>query len=179
MAQLNFDATNVDPNTGFEPVPAGDYIAFIEASEIKPTKENTGYYLQLVWRICEGQFSGRKLWHRINVQNKSQQAEEIGQRELSAVCHATGVIKVGDSSELHDKPCMLEVTYVPADGQYGAKNEVKRVKRRDGTSLGQGQATPGPQPGMFGSHTPAQPAAETSAAPAAAAGTATPPWARK
>lgn len=178
MAQLNFNAENVDPNTGFDPVPAGEYVAFIEESEVKPTKANTGMYLQLVWQICEGEFQGRKLWHRINIQNQSKQAEEIGQKELSAVCHATGVIKVGDSSELHDKPCILKVAYKPAEGEFLASNEVKGVK-----SLA-GQAAPSPQQGMFGGGQSApanqqQPAAAAAAGPApqAPAGN-KPPWAK-
>lgn len=179
MAQLNFDSTNVPTETGFEPVPAGDYIAFVEESEIKPTKNNDGFYLQFVWQICEGEQKGRKIWHRINIQNPNQKAEEIGQRELSAVCHATGKIKVGDSSELHDIPCLLEVVMKPADGQYAASNEVKRVRARNGQPVvGAGTS----QQGMFSSAT--QPAASAGdSVPAQqqvpAQATAPPPWARK
>lgn len=180
MAALNFDASGVPTETGFEPVPAGDYVAFIEESEIKPTRANDGYYLQLVWQICEGEHQGRKLWHRINVQNPSAKAEEIGQRELSAVCHATGRIKVGDSSELHDIPCVLSVVQKPADGQYSASNEVKRVSARNGAA-----PAASPQQGMFGGapHGVTADAAgnpppdhRPAAAPQAAA---VPPWQRK
>ncbi|MFU8817401.1 MAG: hypothetical protein ACNA7W_18800, partial [Pseudomonadales bacterium] len=97
----------------------------------------------------------------INIQNPNPKAEEIGQRELSAICHATGVIKVGDSSELHDKPCMISVVMKPADGQYAASNEVKRVQSLNGA----------PAMAVARSEAPA-----SQPAPAAVAA---PPWARK
>lgn len=128
MSQLNFDATTVDPDAGFDPIPAGDYLAMIEDSEIKPTRANTGMYLQLVWQVVEGDHKGRKVWDRINIQNQNQTAEEIGQKQLSAICHAVGVLRVADSAELHDKPCIIKVVMKPAEGQYTASNEVKGYK---------------------------------------------------
>lgn len=161
MSMLNFDATTVDPDTGFDPVPAGDYTAMIVDSEIKPTKAGTGMYLQLVWQVCDGQFSGRKIWDRINIQNPNQVAEEIGQKQLSAVCHAVGVLRVMDSAELHERPCLLKVIVKPGEGQYLATNEVKGYRTITGA----------PPPAMAA-------AAPRAQAPAAAA-VAAPPWARK
>ncbi|MFU8817400.1 MAG: DUF669 domain-containing protein, partial [Pseudomonadales bacterium] len=61
MSALNFDATNIPTESGFEPIPAGDYVAFIEESEIKPTQAGTGFYLQLVWQVLDGEQKGRKI----------------------------------------------------------------------------------------------------------------------
>ena len=159
-AQINFDATTVDPDTGFDPVPAGDYTAMIIGSEIKPTKAGTGMYLQLVWQVCDGQFAGRRIWDRINIQNPNQVAEEIGKKQLSSICHAVGVLRVIDSGELHDRPCALKVVVKPGEGQYLPTNEIKAHRSLSG------DAPP-----------PVARAASAPAAPAAAS--APPPWARK
>lgn len=161
MSQLNFDATTVAPDTGFDPVPAGDYTAMIVDSEIKPTKTGSGMYLQLVWQICDGQFANRRVWDRINIQNQNQMAEEIGRKQLSSICHAVGVLRVIDSAELHERPCSIKVVLKPGEGQYLPSNEVKGYRALDGSA-------PPPAVGR-----PAAPPAAPAAAVAA------PPWARK
>ncbi len=163
MAQLQFDATTVDPDTGFDPVPAGDYTAMIIDSEIKPTKAGNGMYLQLVWQVCDGQFSGRRIWDRINIQNPNQVAEEIGKKQLSSICHAVGVLRVIDSAELHDRPCSIKVTVKPGENGYLPSNEVKAYR-----------SLTGDQP------PPAVAARASAPAPAAAAvAGAPPPWAKR
>jgi len=42
MAQLNFDASKVDPSVPFEAVPSDKYTAEITKSELKPTKAGDG-----------------------------------------------------------------------------------------------------------------------------------------
>ena len=45
MATLNFDANQVEPTSGKDPIPAGKYVASISASEMKPTKNGNGQYV--------------------------------------------------------------------------------------------------------------------------------------
>jgi len=48
MADLRgFDARNVEQMDDFEPIPAGNYIAAVVASEMKPTKAGNGSFLEL------------------------------------------------------------------------------------------------------------------------------------
>ena len=42
MDLQGFDANTVEPNTSFEPLPAGWYTCVITSSEEKPTKAQTG-----------------------------------------------------------------------------------------------------------------------------------------
>jgi hypothetical protein len=59
MANLgNFDASQVDPASSFDPIPAGKYLATITESETKPTKNGSGSYLQLTFRILDGPYKG-------------------------------------------------------------------------------------------------------------------------
>jgi hypothetical protein len=52
MANLNgFNANQVEPATDFEPIPAGKYVAVVTASEMKPTKNGNGSYLELTFQV--------------------------------------------------------------------------------------------------------------------------------
>ena len=42
MSTINFNANEVEPSTGYDPIPAGKYQAVITESEMKPTKTETG-----------------------------------------------------------------------------------------------------------------------------------------
>jgi hypothetical protein len=125
---LNFDATQVAPANPLDPVPAGDYTVCIVDSEMKQTSSMNGYYLQLTLEVLEGEYAGRKIFDRLNLDNPNRQAVEIAQRTLSAICHAVGVMQVSDSAELHDKPLVAKVVVKPPRGEYGPSNEVKGYK---------------------------------------------------
>nr|MBA2479818.1 DUF669 domain-containing protein [Planctomycetota bacterium] len=64
MSLINFDATQFEPSTGKDPVPAGKYIAAIVESTMKPTKSGNGQYLEIEYQILDGEHKGRKLWSR-------------------------------------------------------------------------------------------------------------------
>lgn len=109
LSDLNFDANNVEPNKGFDVLPADDYTAIIESSEMKNTKDGNGKYLKLSFQIIEGEFSGRKLWTNLNIVNDNPKAVEIAKADLSAICRAVGVMTPKDSNELHNKPLTIKV----------------------------------------------------------------------
>lgn len=129
----DFDSSQVEPSTPFEPVPAGWYPVMIAEIEVKQTKAGTGYYLKLTHQIVDGEFSGRKLWDQINLKNPSPKAEEIGLRQFSALCRAAGVMTVKDSSQLKEKLLMAKAK-VTVDEQYGPKNEVIGYKSLEGVA---------------------------------------------
>jgi hypothetical protein len=144
-----FDANQVDPNVVYEPLPAGWYKAVITTSEEKPTKAQTGSYLQLSLEVIEGPMQGRKLTDRLDLNNPNATASEIAYRTLSAICHAVGVMTPRSSQDLHDKPLMVKVKVKPADGQYSASNEVagyeapgKPVQQETASQVSAGGATP-------------------------------------
>lgn len=151
MDLSGFNAENVEPNAPRDPIPAGWYKAVIEATEEKPTKAQTGSYLQLTMQVIEGEHAGRKVIDRLNLNNPNATAVEIAQRTLSSICRAVGVMTPRDSADLMDKPMMVKVKVKPASGDYSASNEVDDYAAPD-----------------------------KAAAPAAAAsgGASTPPWKR-
>lgn len=163
MAFLNFNAEAVEPQQSFEPIPAGTYHAAITESEIVNTKSGTGQMLKVTWQVIEGPLAGRKVFDRLNIANNNPKAEEIGQRQLSALCHAAGVLKLQDTQQLHGIPVAIKVTIRKDDtGQYSDSNEVKDYR-----------AIPGGKP-MASAPGTLTPPAPYAAAPAAAAQA---PWA--
>lgn len=135
---LNFDANQVDPTPQYGAIPAGEYEVIITESEAKQTSRGDGTYLALTMEIQSGEFQGRKLWDRLNLDNPNQKAVAIAQRTLSQICHATGVLQVKDSSDLHYIP-MIAVVKVrperedPITGKfYEQSNEIKEYKAAGG-----------------------------------------------
>jgi hypothetical protein len=136
MAELNnFNANEIEPTGNFDPIPLGEYLMVISASEMKPTKNGEGQYLQLTYDVVEGEYSGRKVFDRLNLVNKNEQAQEIAQRSLSAICRCVGVLHPKNSEELHDKPLVVKVGIRAASGEFQASNVVKGYSRTDGKDL--------------------------------------------
>ena len=133
MAQLNFDANEVQPLEAFEAIPAGEYEAVITDSEMKPNKAGTGTFLELKTEIVSGECAGRKLTARLNLNNPSTKAVEMARRELSAICHAVGVLRPADSSELHNRPLLMKVKLVKRDDGT-ASNEVGGWRAKEAAS---------------------------------------------
>ena len=160
MSFIDFNAEEVEPNAAPEALPAGDYVAQVVGSEVKPTASGSGEYLKLEIEILSPGFSGRRVFDQLNIRNESAEAERIGRAQLSALCHAVGVLRISDSQQLHGKPFMVKLT-LKEDPQYGKQNKVKGYKA----------ATTAPQAA------PIHPAASAPAAARPAA--AVPPWQRQ
>ena len=47
MSFIDFNAEEVEPNAAPEALPAGDYVAQVVGSEVKPTASGSGEYLKL------------------------------------------------------------------------------------------------------------------------------------
>ena len=142
MADLNgFDASTVDPTTDFDPIPAGQYIVAITASEMKPTKTGNGSYLQLEFVVLEGDCKDRKVWARLNLNNPNATAVKIARSELSAICHAVGVMQPKDSVDLHNLPLQITVKCKKREDNGEITNEIKGYAKKD-AGAGQPQQAP-------------------------------------
>ena len=132
MAQIDFDATTVEPSTTFDAIPKGEYLAMAVDSELKDTKAGNGQFLQIVWEIVDGEHKGRRLWSRLNIVNANDTAVKIARAELSAICHAVEVMKPKDSTEFHGKLAVINVVLEPrADRPGEFSNSIKGYKSPD------------------------------------------------
>ena len=155
MANLDgFNAHDVEPNTAFEPIPAGKYLAAITASETKPTKSGGGSYLELTLSILEGDYQGRQLWARLNLDNPNATAVKIARGDLSAICRAVNVMQPKDSTDLHNLPLVVNVKLKKRVDNDELTNEIRgfEPKQSPGTSnatsaqTSQKPASDGPAP---------------------------------
>lgn len=168
MASYSFDTNTVEKReNSYELLPAGWYIAQVVESDIVALKSGNGRAIKLTFEVLSEGYRGRKVWSQLNVQHTNPKAETIAQQQLRELCDSIGIVRMGDTVELHNKPVQIKVKIRKDEsGQYEDQNEVTGFKAAGGLSA------------------PAVPLAPRAAAPAApaaapAAGASTPPWAKK
>ena len=161
--ELNFDATSVAPQKPLEPLPTGWYTASIDESEVHEKDNGQGGFnkrLALRFTVQGGEHDGKKIFTSLNHTHTNPVAQKIAQEQLSAICHATGEMRITNTQVLHGKPMQIRAVYVAPDVErgYDAKNDIKGYKPAEGA----GAAASMPA-GMVGG------AAPVAAAPVAAA----------
>lgn len=169
---------NAQPQEDFAPIPSGEYLAIIIESDMKPTRNNDGQYLELAYRIVDGEYAGRQVWTRLNLDNKNAQTVAIANQQLAAIRVACGLQRVDQSEQLHNIPHVIRVEFIPA----GTKRRNGTVTERDTNEVKawKAPANPAAAAAAVGNVAPSAPLGFPSAAPAAApAPVAVPPsWAK-
>jgi len=132
MASIQFDASQVAPKAASTPIPAGTYLAHIIESDVVDLKSGNGQGLKLTYEILDGQFKGRRVFDNLNIVHAKPDTQAIAQSQLSAICHAVGVIQLSDTAMLHYKPVKLTVTIKEAQGDFAARNNIKSVESAGG-----------------------------------------------
>lgn len=144
MASLQgFDANQVEPNAGFDPLPAGKYTCVIAASEMKPTKNGDGEYLQLELEVIEGEHRGRKVWDRLLLKHPNPKTVQIARGTLSAICRAVNVLTPRDSIELHGLPLAVNVKLERRADNDELANRVSSYSKRQPAGASAATASPG------------------------------------
>lgn len=130
MAQLPsvFNAKDSEKMGGFEPIPAGWYLAEVTKSEYKATNAKTGHYLTCMFKVLDGDYKGRYVFNLMNLDNPNPLAVEIAQKELASLCEACGIDELEDSTELHNIPLSIRVAIAPGSGGHPPKNGIKAYK---------------------------------------------------
>jgi hypothetical protein len=143
MAQLPgiFNSDNHEDLQSFDPIPAGDYAAHIEASEICDNRAGTGKYIKLTFVVLSGEFKGRKIWANLNIIHPNDVAVKIAQQELATICRACGKRQIADTAELHEIPLKIKVKIRPAKGEYPASNDISGYEPIDAAPATNGTNT--------------------------------------
>ena len=129
------------PQADFEALPEGEYLAIIEASEMKATKAGDGHYLKLKLQVIEGKYKGRVVFDNLNLDNKSKTARDIARATFAVIREAVGVPNPQDSSELHGKPLVMKLKQREYNGEM--QNEVKGYRAtKPGAKLPEPVAAP-------------------------------------
>ena len=143
MANLNgFDANQVEPTASFDPLPAGKYVAAITNSEMKPTKQGDGAYLELEFTVVDGEYKERKVWDRLCINHPNAMTVKIARGNLSAICRAVGVMQPRDSVELHNIPLVITVKCKKRQDTGELTNEIKGYEAKAAAGGAQPQQAP-------------------------------------
>lgn len=157
---------NAEASTGFEPLPAGTYLARIVDAKKDPVsrRNDHGDCLNLTWKVADGEYEGRLFWQRINLWfrgNNEAIVREVANRQFAAIREATGVPMPQTTDELLERDCLVTLK-IKHDPGYDPKNEVSSVKAVNGVA-------PPPGGGKSSAAAAAAPAAPKKANPFAKA----------
>lgn len=136
--QLNTDFSGITPDEGggrsyFPVSDSRGWLCQITDSKGTETNKKDGTRLDIVLTGLEGPVQGKLMDWNINVANPSQKAVEIGFGQMSAIAHVTGHIRVGNSSEWHNKPFRVMVIADPSE-QYPHATKVAKILDLNGNS---------------------------------------------
>lgn len=162
----------------YSTLPLGIYELEVTASDVVPTKAGNGTILKLTYSVIRPEaHSGRLIFGNMNIENANATAQEIGQRELSMLCRATGLTSISDSQELHLISFTAKVGLEKPQPGYAQRNKITKFFYPDEGNL--------PEPAIDANQ-PAAPAAANDNKPAAApartaapAATGSRPWGKK
>lgn len=137
---LSFNARTVSPTENTVVIPSGWQNATVTDGVASATKGvKKGVCLTIEFTILDGEHKGRKVWNRFNIENANEKAQEIGQRDLSALCHATGVMDVSNDKCFNGKNLQIKIGLDKADDAakekgYEDKNNTKGYKPLEGAA---------------------------------------------
>lgn len=145
-----------EANSGFDPIPPGDYILQVSETELKNTKDGTGQYIKVAFTVMGPKYEGRKIFTNFNIRNASPEAERIGVSQLKALVVAGGVAEpLMDTDQLIGATVSARVTIDKSDDpQYGDQNRVSRYKPVTPVSAPGAGAMPGVAPIPMPANTP-------------------------
>lgn len=150
MARLEeeFDVDSLPvSDRNFDPLPAGWYDVAIEDADVKKTKDETGRYIEVKYRIIGENYNNRIVFGKINTRNKSAQAERIGLEQLGNLLRAiAGVSKLTDTNQLIGKNLSIKLKIREAKDGYEAQNEVTGWKSSEGIPVTKATATTAKSP---------------------------------
>lgn len=145
-------------NTGFEPLPVGDYVVKVSASEVKAPKSDpkaemivlTADVLGGVGDTAGVKCAGRKLFLRFNTVHKNAQAQNIGRAQFKAFRVAAGKLAPKDTVELHGIPVVTCLKQRKGKESGELENELKhpffKPVNKGPTPAQQAAATAAPPP---------------------------------
>lgn len=151
MPQFQFNSQGIDPQYGgMGGLPFGRHPVVISGSQLKPTKDGQGGYMELILTAIDGPAKDMSDVDRLNLHNKSTQAVEIANKQLSAYCHVTGVFAFNTTEELHNKPFVVEIVPRKDNPQQGEIGKLFDINGNEPGKSGAGQQ----QTGGFGGGQP-------------------------
>lgn len=109
----------------FSPIPKCECKVIIVGTEYVQNASKTGKLLKVSMKVDSGKHKGRLLWDNLNLENESEQAENIAWEDFKSLCLAADMANFPqDTEDLHRKVIRVKVGIEPASKQYKAKNVI-------------------------------------------------------
>lgn len=126
MADLGQDfSTEGHEHVSFAPIPNGTYELMVVGSDVKRTNNNDGSYAKFDMVVVgEGDGQNRHIFQNITLENPSEKAMAMGQRQLADLCRACGKGSIRDTADLHDIPFFAKVGIEKGKNNYPDKNKI-------------------------------------------------------
>lgn len=135
MTAFIFDASKVEPDQGrIGALPKGWYKTMVEKTELKLTNDGAGQIFNVMFTVVDGLHKGAKFFNGFNVVNNSEKATEIGHKQLSALCHAVGVLQMTDTDQIKNIPFFTRLKFVAAEMDPQDSTKVKYEEKNEPTA---------------------------------------------
>lgn len=125
MAMLPVAITADEEAPDYTLIPKGWYSVEITSATLTPTKNGTGQFLSVCFKITGISHIGRLVWHNFNIVNNSEKAEAIGRQQLQKMIATVGIKTLLDSDDLIGHDLDVEIVVKSSPG-YDDKNEIKK-----------------------------------------------------
>ena len=130
---FNFNLNELPDNeSGFEPVPAGEYQVEIKKVEAKETRNKDGMYFNFRLDILGPSNAGRIIFAIVNVKNASEKAQQIGQGQLKDIMRALNLQSVSNTDQFVGGKLTVKIDIEKSE-QYGNSNRVRAFKAIGGS----------------------------------------------
>lgn len=121
----------------YDPLPDGNYLVAMDRVSEEATKAGTGSFVKSSFKVLEGDYKDRLIFHNFLITHTNPKAASIGKEQLSKCLKAIGVsggfdALGNDTSQLEGflgKELIVNVG-TENNATYGARNKVKKWVRK-------------------------------------------------
>ena len=135
LSDINWDDIPEPTERNDGPLAAGTYPVKVEAASVKEAKSGNGKYVEIQFRVTDGQGANRCVWARLNHQNANETAARIGMGQLKKLASTCGLTRLTDTSQLIGAELWVDVTAREYNGKvYNDVKDFKPVLAGDGSN---------------------------------------------
>lgn len=133
MSFLNLSGVKEE---GFDVVPAGKYVVRCNKAEVVDTKKGDGRYIKCQFKIDDGEYEGKAIFHNFNIENPNDKAVQIGLGQLKSFLKSSGYHNPEELSSVSDLEGLKAMANVKirSSEQYGDSNDISsfsKIKQED------------------------------------------------
>jgi len=116
-----------------EPIPNGRYLAAATSAVRKNNKKKDGWFWEFTFTVIDGEYEGRTVAFRFNMENPSEQAVAIGRKQMKRYLEAIGNVEPNDESDMLNIAIWITVickkSSYSRDGKQveGINNEITQI----------------------------------------------------